>query len=422
MNKLFPISWMGILLLAACPAFGAPIEISFENLKLLLDSRSSRLQAAELEREAAKERTGSLARSFLPKAEIHAAQESFKSSVEPWKAQPSFGAEIGFNIYNGGRDQLESKIRDFHVERKSVLVQQVIADELQALRKLYWETVYNLDKIDQIEAAIKVNVANMSAAVKRIRSGVATESDRVEFEMNAVDLDRELAESKLKLANQSREFAILLNFNLRDKLSFPRRLEHSHDFEAALKHEARDHDFLYKDDELKSQEGELAAEKQRRSWWPEVDAFAAYNDYSQRIESAGPDTSNDATNEAVIGLRMKMGFGAIFDGTREAAALAKEASADKKRADLKRREAEAHLESELGELRLLHDQIHSAEENIARAERYYKLTQSEYSRGVKNSPDVLGASEKLYENRLKRLDIIKDFQIAKSHVLAKIGK
>jgi len=422
MKRLFPISLMGILLMTVCPAFGAPIEIAFENLKLLLDSRSSRLQAAEIEREASQERTGSLRRSFLPKIELHAAQESFKSSVESWKAEPSFGAEINLNLFNGGRDRLENQIRDLHVERKTVQVQQVAADELQMLRKLYWETVYNLDKIDQIEAAIKVNGANMSAAVKRIRSGVATESDRVEFEMNAVDLDREMAEAKLKLANQTREFAILLSFNLSDKLTFPRRLEHSHDFEAALKHEARDHEFLYKDDELKSQEGELAAEKQRRSWWPEVDAFAAYNDYSQRIESAGPDTSNDATNEAVIGIRMKMGFGEIFGGTREAAALAKEASADKKRADLKRREAEAHLESELGELRLLHDQIHSAEENVVRAERYYKLTQSEYGRGVKNSPDVLGASEKLFENKLKRLEIIKDFQIAKSHVLAKIGK
>jgi outer membrane protein len=422
MNKLFPISWMGILLFAVCPAFGAPIEISFENLKLLLDGRSSRLQAAEIEREAALERKGSLGRSFLPKIELHAAQESFQSSVQPWKSEPSFGAEINLNLFNGGRDRLENQIRDLHVERKTVQVQQVAADELQMLRKLYWETVYNLDKIDQIEAAIKVNGANMSAAVKRIRSGVATESDRVEFEMNAVDLDRELAEAKLKLANQTREFVILLSFNLSDKLTFPSRLEHSHDFEAALKHEARDHEFLYKDDELKSQEGELAAEKHRRSWWPEVDAFAAYNDYSQRIESAGPDISNDATNETVIGIRMKMGFGEIFGGTREAAALAKEASADKKRADLKRREAEAHLESELGELRLLHDQIHSAEENVVRAERYYKLTQSEYGRGVKNSPDVLGASEKLFENKLKRLEIIKDFQIAKSHVLAKIGK
>lgn len=422
MKRLFSIALLGFLSFYVSSSLGASVEISFENLKPLLDSRSSRLKAAELEREASQERTGSLGRSFLPKIELHAAQESFKSSVEPWKAEPSFGAEINLNLFNGGRDRLENRIRDFHVERKTVQLQQVIADELQTLRKLYWETVYTLDKIDQVEAAIKVNGVNMSAAVKRIRSGVATDSDRMEFEMNAVDLDRELAEAKLRLANQTREFAILLNFSLKDKLTFPRRLEHSHDFEAALKHEARDHDFLYKDDELKSQEGELAAEKQRRSWWPEVDAFAAYNDYSQRIESAGPDTSNDATNEAVIGLRMKMGFGAIFDGTREAAALAKEASADKKRADLKRRQAEAHMENELAELRLLHDQIHSAEENIARAERYYKLTQSEYSRGVKNSPDVLGASEKLFENRLKRLEIIKDFQIAKSHVLAKIGK
>ncbi|MBN8541247.1 MAG: TolC family protein [Deltaproteobacteria bacterium] len=422
MKRLFPIILTGILNFSVCPAFSAPIEIAFDNLKPLLDSRSSRLKAAEIEREASRERTGSLGRSFLPKIELHAAQESFKSSVESWQAEPSFGAEINLNLFNGGRDGLENQIRELHVERKVVQVQQVVADELQTLRKLYWETVYTLDKIDQIEAAIKVNVANMAAAVKRIRSGVATESDRVEFEMNAVDLDRELAESRLKLANQSREFAILLNFSLSEKLTFPRRLEHNHDFEAALKHEAQDHDFLYKDDELKSQEGELAAEKQRRSWWPEVDAFAAYNDYSHRIESAGPDTSNDATNEAVIGIRMKMGLGAIFDGTREAAALAKEASADKKRADLKRRQAEAHMENELAELRLLHEQIHSAEENILRAERYYKLTQSEYGRGVKNSPDVLGASEKLYENRLKRLEIIKDFQIAKSHVLAKIGK
>lgn len=422
MKRLFPIILTGILNFSVCPAFSAPIEIAFDNLKPLLDSRSSRLKAAEIEREASRERTGSLGRSFLPKIELHAAQESFKSSVEPWKAEPSFGAEINLNLFNGGRDGLENQIRELHVERKVVQVQQVVADELQTLRKHYWETVYTLDKIEQIEAAIKVNGANMAAAVKRIRSGVATESDRVEFEMNAVDLDRELAESRLKLANQSREFAILLNFNLSEKLTFPRRLEHNHDFEGALKHEARDHDFLYKDDELKSQEGELAAEKQRRSWWPEVDAFAAYNDYSQRIESAGPDTSNDATNEAVIGIRMKMGLGAIFDGTREAAALAKEASADQKRADLKRRQAEAHMENELAELRLLHEQIHSAEENILRAERYYKLTQSEYGRGVKNSPDVLGASEKLYENRLKRLEIIKDFQIAKSHVLAKIGK
>lgn len=415
-----------VVLFMSAVSNGASIEITFDNLKSLLETRSARLESAQLEMQASKDRTGSLARSFLPKIELHAAQESFRSSSGPaansWKSQPSFGAEINLNLFNGGRDLLENSIRDRAVERKSVQLQQVVSDELQALRKLFWETVYSNEKIEQIQSAIKVNSANLAAATKRIRSGVATDSDRMEFEMKEVDLLRELTETKLSLANQTREFTILLNYNLSDTLIFPKQMEHSHDFEATLKHEARDHEFLFRDDELKSQEGQLAAEKERRSWWPEIDAFAAYNDYTQRIESAGPDASSESANEAVVGLRLKMGFGAIFESSKEASHLSKIAMADKKRADLKRRQTEAHMENELSELRFLHDQVHSAEENIARAERYYKLTQSEYSRGVKNSPDVLGASEKLYENRIKRLQIIRDFQIAKAHVLAKIGK
>lgn len=103
-------------------------------------------------------------------------------------------------------------------------------------------------------------------------------------------------------------------------------------------------------------------------------------------------------------------------------ALNKEAAADFERAEFKRREIEAHMENEVSELRFLHDQVHDAEDNIARAERYYKMTQSEYARGVKNSPDVLGASEKLFESRSKRIELIREFQVAKAHVLAKLGR
>jgi hypothetical protein len=41
---------------------------------------------------------------------------------------------------------------------------------------------------------------------------------------------------------------------------------------------------------------------------------------------------------------------------------------------------------------------------------------------VKNSPDVLGAADKLFDMQHKRLEIIRDFQVAKGHVLAKIGR
>ncbi len=411
-----------MMLFEAIPAGASSVEIKYENLRNLLETRNSKVESMELERQAAMSRKGSLARSFLPQIELHGAQESFLTGVNKQKVQPSYGAEIQLNLFNGGRDKIESEIKNFEADRKAVQLQQIVSEELQEVRKIFWNIVYTHERLSQVDEAIRVNNQNLTSAEKRIRSGVATDSDRVEFEMKAVDLKRENLRTKMELTNLKREFSVLMNFKTSDELIFPKQLEHNHDFEELLKHEPQDHDFLFKDDQLKSQQTDLAAQSQRRAWWPELEAFASYNQYNQRIESAGSDAENDMRQETVVGLRLKMEIGNVLQSSREVSALAHEARADQKRADFKKRQVEAHMENELSELRFLHDQVHDAETNIERAERYYKLTQSEYARGVKNSPDVLGASEKLFENRLKRIEIIKEFQIAKAHVLSKIGK
>ena len=110
-----------------------------------------------------------------------------------------------------------------------------------------------------------------------------------------------------------------------------------------------------------------------------------------------------------------------MESLREAQALDQEAAAAKLMAEHKRRETAIHVRAELAQLKLLHDQVHETEQNIARAERYYKITQSEYARGVKNSPDVLGASDKLFDARHSRLETIRDYQVAKSHLMSKLG-
>jgi len=126
--------------------------------------------------------------------------------------------------------------------------------------------------------------------------------------------------------------------------------------------------------------------------------------------------------ETVLGLRLSLSLGEALTSRAEQAALLAEAQAAKAQASFAKRSVENHIHSEMNELKLLHSFVHEADGNIKRAERYYQLTQSEYTRGVKNSPDVLGASEKVFEARKRRLEILRDFQIAKTHVLSKIGK
>ena len=411
-----------MILVFGALAHGAPIEINFEKLKELLQSRNARAQSSALDLEAAQEREGSLGRSFLPKVDIYGGQESFVIGDLGRKTQPSYGAEVSLNLFKGGRDEIESEVRTLTAQRRSFQVQRTVAEELLESRRLYWEIVFNQDQVELIRLGIKINDQNLAAAEKRIRSGVATETDRVEFEMKGVILKRDLAQAEMRLGNFKRDFALLMNFRSNEDLRFPTKIDHTHDFDDLLSSGPNDRLFLSKEEELRGKEAELQAISQKRVWWPELEAFAAYNQYNQRIDSAGYDIPSNRRDESVVGLRARMSFGDGFEAMRESAALSKEAQANLKRAEFRRNQVETSLQNEISELRYLHDQVHDADANIARAERYYKLTQSEYGRGVKNSPDVLGASEKLFENRLKRLEIIKAFQMARTQVMSKIGK
>ncbi len=394
--------------------------IKYEDLKPMIESRNEKLRGKSKEYEGAKERQGALGRSFFPTVELYAAQENFEKGPLPRKSQPAYGAEARLNIYNGGRDQLESERRTLVAERKGYERALTLSTELSKAREAYWRVLYLRDYIDLLKEA-RLNTADSSkAAERRIKGGVATSSDRVEFEIHETELKREQERAVLEQQNHIRTLSVVLGFDDGISLDFPEVLKHEHDWESAINHTEVDHIFLVKPAELHARESEALATIQRRAWFPKLDAYAAYNQLNQREEEDFADASD--RQESVLGVRMSMSFFDGLKGRREAAALSAESEAAKAEARYVHREVVAHLHGEIDELKLLHNQVHDAEANIGRAVKYYKLTQSEYARGVKNSPDMLGATEKLISIRHKRLEIIRDFQVSKSHVLAKIGK
>lgn len=403
-------------------AMAESVNVTSENIKSLLDSKSGRVTAARLEAKAAEERTGFLIRSFLPSIEATGGPESFKTGTHGQKSEAAYGVEAKLNIFNGGRDKLEEDARTLEVEKRGFGAERVAAEELEKARSTYWEIIYLQEKQSLLKNTLNVNAQNLEAAKKRIKSGVATDTDRFEFEMKEVNLKREFSQNEVGVVNQTRFLRILLGFPESAQLRFTDPLDHDHQYETVLKNNLNPSEFLFKESDIQADQFSLSAQSNQRAWWPKLDAFASYNKYNERIESAGPDSKMDMRKESAIGLKLSLSLPAGFESSREAAAQAKEAIAARAISDIQKRTNEADLQGKIAELKLLHDQVHEAEENILRAERYYKMTQSEYTRGVKNSPDVLGASEKLFDMRHKRLEIIRDFQVARAQVLARIGQ
>lgn len=397
----------------------AKVEVSYENLKGLLDQKNAAIASAKLRAEAAKDREGFFARSFMPKLELYGLQESFKTGSSDTIHQPGYGAEASINLFNGGRDWNEAKIRNRRSEQMQVYAQRVQIEELEKLRILFWESLYLRDKVEVLKSAIDLNNRNAKSAARRLNSGVGTESDRLEFEMEAISLKQELEEAQLNYSLQLKKILVVLNLDEHEEILLTDSLTHEHEYHDLTKHTEKDHELLYKENEIAAEITGLEAKNKSYGWIPSVDAFASYNQYNQReIDMA----DEKERRESVVGLKASLSFGTLLESNSEASALKKEARSLGLTAEQQKKELHTHVEGELEELDLLHSQIHIAESNIKLAEKYYKVTDSEYSRGVKNSPDVLGASTKLLEVKDKHLKIVRDFQIARAHILSKIGK
>ncbi len=392
--------------------------ITFESLNALLETRNARVAAAKATLSASQEREGYFARSFLPAIKLEGSQEAFTLGTIQ-KKQPAYGAEATLNIFNGGRDYLEERVRELESAKREAQEKKVFFEELEKARIAYWQILYLQEKIILLKNTLSINQQNLSVANRRIKSGIATDSDRFEFEMQQIGLEQELQEAVVELQSQKRALHLLLGISVKDPLDFPEKISHDHNYESTLTHQPQNHTFLLQENLLSAEQNYLVASNHRRAWWPKLDAFASFYQYNQR-EKDSPLAKD--RKETAWGLRVSLSLSAGLESMREAASLIHEANAKALLTDLEERELETHEQNELAEMKLLHEQVHGAEENILRAERYYRLTQSEYGRGVKNSLDILSASEKLFQTQHKRLEILRKFQVAKTHLLSKMGQ
>lgn len=395
------------------------VNVSFESLKGLVESRNGRVLGQKSKVEAAKVREGVFARSYLPQISLNGGYEAFKIGTTTPDQQPYYGLEGVVNVYNGGKDQLQENVQRLKTEIKENEVKITLAEELGRARELFWKIIYLKREKELLDRMRQVNEENLKAANKRISSGVATPSDRLEFEMKRLDLKREIKLTGAEEKSLSYDLLVYLGYEAHEPLSLTGDLEHLDEWEYDLKHTHEDHDFFTKPAVLLAQELQIQKQQKKRVWVPRVDLYAGLYQFNQREEDPA---SERERRESVVGVKLTMNLFDRFSARSEARALESEASAATALSAFRKKQNEAHIEKEFLELKTLHEQVHESEKHIVMAEKYYNATQVEYTRGAKNSPDVLSATERLEEVTRAKNKLVRDFQIARSHVLSKIGK
>jgi outer membrane protein len=415
-NKILIFIWIFLLSLHLRAEVFA---LGFDDIPRLVSERNQHSQGARKLKESADAARGYLRRSFYPHLQAGIGQDSFKTGSQERDSQPygTVGARV--NLYNGGRDSKTDEIADVRALGASAESDHVYRDEVRKARQNYWHLVSQREVALLIEQAIEQNQLNLKAAKVRIRAGIATDTDRIDFEMHQIELEQDLARLRLASQNTERNLAILLGLSGGNIIETPPLVGHTHQDELLTgKYDATENPAL---SSLRSQalRAELESSQSRRWWQPSMDVYARYGLYTFPERSY---LEQSERYESVIGVQLTLDLFDRGTGSTNARVKALEAQGLKLSLDQGVRELNAQIEGARAELKLTHELVHKSEDAIERARTYLKRTLDEYRRGVKNSPDVLSASERNIEMRRRFAELRRDYQLARAELLAILGK
>ncbi len=353
---------------------------------------------------------------FYPEFGLEGGLETYRASNE--SLSNSFGYAFGrYNLYRGGRDRYgllartkEEAFASFELVKTKTRIQREVTAQ-------YYTLLYLQEAIQVKEEALKLNASQVQMAVKRARSGITSQADVLEFELRDATLRSDISLLTQERDQAMREIKRLLNRSDDSKIVVQGELAHEHLnrnvpglLEFALK-ERPDLRANEKDQEIAS----LAYSATLGEWLPRIDAQVNYGalDRRERVLDQTP------TWDAMVKISIPLFSG--FDSYYGRRAQAREVAKLDARGSKIRQQVKTQVESAFARVKAVEARVDLEEKNIERAKQYYNITLSEYKRGVKNSPDLAGAAERLFDSRLRILEFRKEFYLARIALAEAVG-
>jgi len=288
----------------------------------------------------------------------------------------------------------------------SVVAQVAKAKALRTLAAEFFKALSLQKQIELKEADFTVANKQTVTAKRRVSEGLATESDILEFQMHQNALENDLRGLKVDL-----EFELL---DLQRISGFPNKI-HSlaykiNDPTQEVDLEAATNGALSANLELAKIEADarVARAEKLAAWGEFLPRLSAEALYGKMLETDFIESRKNSW--AVVG---KVTI-PIFNGASSVNKVI-EKSAEAQRAELLLSLETARIKDKIGSLiskqKEYSAKLKGEQENLRSTQKYFDLFSSEYRRGVKNSPDLASAADKLFDAKWRVFETWRDLTL-----------
>ncbi len=309
------------------------------------------------------------------------------------------------NLFNGFADLSEKRKAEVQKEISGSEYREGVKELKLNVEVLFFRYLYKKKTVGFLDESLKLNTNHQAAVKRRRASGLVSESDVMEFDLRESYLKSELNSTKLDMSEIKLNLVRLMGPELGLAFEPNGEIPHLH-LEGTLDEYLTQVKEMNEKTRRASFEVESASaelRKGRSGWLPKVDLEG-------RVGRLPLDERAVGSGSSYLGLlTAKWEF---FSGL-ETRAQTSQAEAMLQRRELELKQtlltAMAGVETSVRKLQSIQQRVDLEAQNEERAEKLYKSTMVEFSRGVKNSSDVKNAEETLLEARLRRVTFKNEF-------------
>lgn len=396
--------------LAKSDALAEEVVINDNNLFQTYQKYSKQAEPERLVMLARKKEEGHFFRSFLPSIDASYLRETFREEGFPAANSYGWNLQGRMSLFNGGRDLLEERVRenktskataDRRIKEQSVVLQ---------IKKSFWSTIYTQSLIATIEKALADNDQILSFAEKRIRAGVASPVDRLDFKLNGIRLRQDLQRAKNELRNTENQLKALLMIPQTDQMKITQEMTDDHEILTIVEQGKNKiaNNPTFSSIQAQSEIEYFQARANGRWYLPKLDLYAGYERPSLRQDT----TAGFGLSQWYAGLELKFSLGEVATSIVNSQARDLEAQAQNQLKTNTYQLNEASINALTENIKSLHTLFHDAETSVKEAEDYVSRILKEYDKGVKNSIDALNATRQSYDARREGLAILRDYKYA----------
>jgi outer membrane protein len=384
------------------PTFAAPT--AFDDLLERALQKNAEYSAALKEKEAAQMGVNGSHSGFYPTLDAVAGWEDRNEEIDPAKGKVGY-LRGQWNLFNGFKDSATNDRAQAELLAKEADLEIKKRDLKLALREAISEMLYLHGLQEILTEEIKVAQTQKQMASKKVAAGLTSSVDDLEFDLRSDELEiqkRRIDQSHIE-AHQKlfRIFGEELVDSDIGKINF-RGIDEIYQ---VLKNTKIDNNPTV----LKAQANYLASESERMVARSE---FIPKLDFEYALGRVSPTEELDAKfNEYRVGLFLTIPLFSGFNSSYKIKSAAAQLGARDKDKTQVSYNIRTEFETIKEKMKEALDLYQINERKRVTAKKYFDMTLGEYRRGIKNSPDLVGATERLFDSEKQKYELQKDLEI-----------